>query len=33
LSYVPSAGGIALHLLFAAACICANFVVLRDVEV
>jgi hypothetical protein len=33
LSYVPSVEGIALHFLFAAACICAHFVVLRDVEV
>lgn len=31
--YVPSNLGIALHLVFAAACICAQFAVMRDIEI
>jgi hypothetical protein len=31
--YLPSNLGIALHLVFAAACICAQFAVMRDIEI
>jgi hypothetical protein len=31
--YLPSNVGIALHLVFAAACICAQFAVMRDIEI
>jgi hypothetical protein len=31
--YVPSNFGIALHFVFAAACICAQFAVMRDIEI
>ncbi len=31
--YLPSNLGIALHLAFAAACICAQFAVMRDIEI
>ena len=31
--YLPSNMGIALHFVFAAACICAQFVVMRDIEI
>jgi hypothetical protein len=31
--YVPSNLGIALHFVFAAACICAQFAVMRDIEI
>jgi len=31
--YVPSNLGIVLHFVFAAACICAQFAVMRDIEI
>jgi hypothetical protein len=31
--YLPSNLGIALHLVFAVACICAQFAVMRDIEI
>jgi len=31
--YVPSNLGIAWHFIFAAACVCAQFAVMRDIDI